>query len=39
MGSFLRFVTESEADVALLSNCSRSVEAIGFRILEALSRG
>jgi D-alanyl-D-alanine-carboxypeptidase/D-alanyl-D-alanine-endopeptidase len=37
--SFLGFVRESEAGVAVLSNCSRSVDAIGFRILEALSRG
>jgi serine-type D-Ala-D-Ala carboxypeptidase/endopeptidase len=37
--SFLGFVKESEAGVAILSNCSRSVDAIGFRILEALSRG
>jgi D-alanyl-D-alanine-carboxypeptidase/D-alanyl-D-alanine-endopeptidase len=37
--SFLGFVRESEAGVAVLSNCSRSVDVIGFRILEALSRG
>jgi serine-type D-Ala-D-Ala carboxypeptidase/endopeptidase len=37
--SFLGFVKESEAGVAVLSNCSRSVDAIGFRILEALGRG
>jgi D-alanyl-D-alanine-carboxypeptidase/D-alanyl-D-alanine-endopeptidase len=37
--SFLGLVTESEAGVAVLTNCSRSVDAIGFRILEALSRG
>jgi D-alanyl-D-alanine-carboxypeptidase/D-alanyl-D-alanine-endopeptidase len=36
--SFLGFVNESEAGVAVLSNCSRSVDAIGIRILEALSR-
>jgi serine-type D-Ala-D-Ala carboxypeptidase/endopeptidase len=37
--SFLGFVKESQAGVVVLSNCSRSVDAIGFRILEALSRG
>jgi serine-type D-Ala-D-Ala carboxypeptidase/endopeptidase len=36
--SFLGFVNESGAGVVVLSNCSRSVDAIGFRILEAISR-
>jgi hypothetical protein len=36
--SFLGFVEESGAGVAVLSNSSRSVDAIGFRILEAISR-
>jgi D-alanyl-D-alanine-carboxypeptidase/D-alanyl-D-alanine-endopeptidase len=36
--SFLGFVKGSEVGVAVLSNCSRSVDAIGFRILEAISR-
>jgi serine-type D-Ala-D-Ala carboxypeptidase/endopeptidase len=37
--SFVGFVKESEAGVAVLSNCSRSVDAIGFGLLEAISRG
>jgi serine-type D-Ala-D-Ala carboxypeptidase/endopeptidase len=37
--SFLGFVKEIEAGVAVLSNCSRSVDAIGFRVLEACNRG
>jgi D-alanyl-D-alanine-carboxypeptidase/D-alanyl-D-alanine-endopeptidase len=37
--SFLGFVKEIEAGVAVLSNCSRSVDAIGFRVLEACHRG
>jgi serine-type D-Ala-D-Ala carboxypeptidase/endopeptidase len=37
--SFLGFVEECEAGVAVLSNCSRSVDAIGFRILEASKAG
>jgi serine-type D-Ala-D-Ala carboxypeptidase/endopeptidase len=37
--SFLGFVNEIEAGVAVLSNCSRSVDAIGFRVLEACHRG
>jgi serine-type D-Ala-D-Ala carboxypeptidase/endopeptidase len=36
--SFVGFVSENEAGVVVLSNCSRSVDAIGFRILEAISR-
>jgi D-alanyl-D-alanine-carboxypeptidase/D-alanyl-D-alanine-endopeptidase len=36
--SFLGFVEESAAGVTVLSNCSRSVDAIGFRIHEALTR-
>jgi D-alanyl-D-alanine-carboxypeptidase/D-alanyl-D-alanine-endopeptidase len=34
--SFVGFVKETEAGVAVLSNCSRSVDAIGFQVLEAL---
>jgi D-alanyl-D-alanine-carboxypeptidase/D-alanyl-D-alanine-endopeptidase len=37
--SFVGFIEESETGVAVLSNCSRSVDAIGFRILEACSGG
>jgi D-alanyl-D-alanine-carboxypeptidase/D-alanyl-D-alanine-endopeptidase len=36
--SFVGFVGEREVGVAVLSNCSRSVDAIGFRLLEAISR-
>jgi serine-type D-Ala-D-Ala carboxypeptidase/endopeptidase len=36
--SFIGFVKESETGVAVLSNCSRSVDAIGFEMLEAISR-
>jgi serine-type D-Ala-D-Ala carboxypeptidase/endopeptidase len=35
--SFVGFVSESATGVAVLSNCSRSVDAIGFRTLEAIS--
>ena len=35
--SFVGFVKESETGVVVLSNSSRSVDAIGFRILEALN--
>jgi D-alanyl-D-alanine-carboxypeptidase/D-alanyl-D-alanine-endopeptidase len=35
--SFTGFLTETETGVAVLSNCSRSVDAIGFRILEAIN--
>jgi hypothetical protein len=37
--SFVGFVKESETAVAVLSNCSRSVDPIGFRILQASSEG
>jgi CubicO group peptidase (beta-lactamase class C family) len=36
--SVLGCVKENEAGVVVLSNYARSVDAIGFRILEALSR-
>jgi hypothetical protein len=31
------FVAESNTGVVVLSNCSRSVDAIGFQILEAIN--
>jgi CubicO group peptidase (beta-lactamase class C family) len=37
--SFLGFVKETETGVVVLSNCARSVDAIGFRILEASGGG
>jgi serine-type D-Ala-D-Ala carboxypeptidase/endopeptidase len=37
--SFLGFVKEGETGVVVLSNCARSVDAIGFRILEASNPG
>jgi D-alanyl-D-alanine-carboxypeptidase/D-alanyl-D-alanine-endopeptidase len=36
--SFVGFVKESETDVVVLSNCARSVDAIGFRILETIDQ-
>ena len=36
--SFVGFVKETETAVAVLSNSSRSVDAIGFRILEAVNK-
>jgi serine-type D-Ala-D-Ala carboxypeptidase/endopeptidase len=36
--SFVGFVGETKVGVAVLSNCSRSVDAIGFRLLEAIHR-
>jgi hypothetical protein len=36
--SFVGLVSETEVGVAVLSNCSRSVDVIGFRILEAIHR-
>ncbi|MEW6581728.1 MAG: serine hydrolase domain-containing protein [Actinomycetota bacterium] len=36
--SFLGAVHETETGVAVLGNCVRSVDAVGFRILEAISR-
>jgi CubicO group peptidase (beta-lactamase class C family) len=36
--SFVGFVQERDVGVAVLSNCSRSVDAIGFRLLEEISR-
>jgi D-alanyl-D-alanine-carboxypeptidase/D-alanyl-D-alanine-endopeptidase len=36
--SFVGFVKETETGVVVLSNCSRSVDAIGFRILEAVNQ-
>jgi CubicO group peptidase (beta-lactamase class C family) len=36
--SFLGFVPDSGVGVAVLSNSARSVDAIGFRILESISR-
>lgn len=37
--SFLGFVKETETGVVVLSDCARSVDAIGFRILEASGGG
>jgi len=37
--SFVGFVKETETGVVVLSNCARSVDAIGFRILEASGEG
>jgi hypothetical protein len=34
---FVGFVRESETGVVVLSNCARSVDAIGFRTLEAIT--
>jgi CubicO group peptidase (beta-lactamase class C family) len=36
--SFIGFVKETQTAVAVLSNCSRSVDAVGFRILEAINK-
>jgi serine-type D-Ala-D-Ala carboxypeptidase/endopeptidase len=36
--SFVGFVKEREVGMAVLSNCSRSVDAIGFRLLEVISQ-
>jgi serine-type D-Ala-D-Ala carboxypeptidase/endopeptidase len=36
--SFVGFVKETDFAIAVLSNCSRSVDAIGFRLLERMSR-
>jgi serine-type D-Ala-D-Ala carboxypeptidase/endopeptidase len=35
--SFIGFIQETEVGVIVLSNCSRSVDAVGFRMLEAIS--
>ena len=37
--SFLGFVPDTSLGVVVLSNSARSVDAIGFRILESISRG
>jgi hypothetical protein len=36
--SFLGFVPDTRVGVAVLANSARSVDAIGFRILESISR-
>jgi serine-type D-Ala-D-Ala carboxypeptidase/endopeptidase len=36
--SFTGFVEETEIGVVVLSNCARSVDAIGFRVLEAINQ-
>jgi CubicO group peptidase (beta-lactamase class C family) len=36
--SFLGFVPDTHVGVVVLSNSSRSVDAIGFRLLESISR-
>jgi hypothetical protein len=36
--SFLGFVPDTSVGVVVLSNSARSVDAIGFRILESISR-
>jgi D-alanyl-D-alanine-carboxypeptidase/D-alanyl-D-alanine-endopeptidase len=35
--SFTGFVRETETGVVVLSNCARSVDAIGLRVLEAIT--
>ncbi len=35
--SFVGFTSDTHVGVAVLSNCSRSVDAIGFRMLEAIN--
>ena len=36
-GGFRSFTSNTHVGVAVLSNCSRSVDAIGFRMLEAIN--
>jgi CubicO group peptidase (beta-lactamase class C family) len=36
--SFTGFVRETETGVVVLSNCARSVDAIGLRVLEAITQ-
>jgi len=35
--SFIGFTSDTQVGVAVLSNCSRSVDAIGFRVLEVIN--